>query len=313
MTMIVNLMDTVRRAVPVVMLAICCLAPLSGQAQAREATTLHVPADGQITVSINGRNVPAMVSSAGGSRPVLSTSVAESLGVERDLIGGMGKVGVRVGPEIVLGHTGLAKVGSGTKVGKGRVVWFDQEFQPGHGVVYGPAALDQDRIVFPLRAPQAGERVVSLPMSGGAWSGTFVRVGSKKIFVTWDTQRSQTISTAAAAQVIAEANGGALHGDPTSTQIVFGVKRPTRNMILATPLAIGGASLSSLLVRTADNGDISSVPDADVDTDVSEIVVTAKGKESKNAYTLHIGRDGLTKCSSITFDKKARKILLSCL
>ena len=95
-------------------------------------------------------------------------------------------------------------------------------------------------------------------------------------------------------------------------QIRFGIERPVRTMRLSAPLLIGGRPLTELGVRTADFGNASGIPEVGAVTDPDEIVVTA-AKKGERDYSLLVGRDFLSGCSSLTYDFPAKLIRLRCL
>lgn len=95
--------------------------------------------------------------------------------------------------------------------------------------------------------------------------------------------------------------------------IRLGVMRPVRPMTLARPLGVGPLALDRIFVRTGDFGSAAAIPDADApEADPDEIVVTGAKPKGKQRYFLEIGRDALAGCSSILFDKVAKRVVLSC-
>ena len=102
-------------------------------------------------------------------------------------------------------------------------------------------------------------------------------------------------------------------GPVDQAEIAFGIARPVRRMTLTTPFVIGPMALNALHVRVSDYGNAATIRDADVTPDPEEIIVTGKAKRDPSRDRLSIGRDALEQCSSITFDKPAKRIRLSCL
>ena len=81
-------------------------------------------------------------------------------------------------------------------------------------------------------------------------------------------------------------------------------------MRLGTPLAIGPFAISELGVRTADFGNASGIREEGGDPD--EVVVTGDRRRNRGRDRVAIGADQLRNCSSITFDKRARQVRLTC-
>ena len=140
--------------------------------------------------------------------------------------------------------------------------------------------------------------------------GAWITVDGQQVLVQWDLAKRENAATGAAGVDLANAFGGAFVGGASQSVIEFGIARPVRQLHLARPLAVGPLSLDRFETRTTDLGDTSSIPEAS--TDQNEIIVTARGKKAKAYRTIVIGRDAMAGCSSLTFDKAAKQIVLMC-
>ena len=69
--------------------------------------------------------------------------------------------------------------------------------------------------------------------------------------------------------------------------------------------------MTSVLTRVSDYGNVSRIPDADQDP--SEILVRADVARSRPMRRLALGQAEMAGCSTLTFDKLAREIILMCL
>jgi hypothetical protein len=127
--------------------------------------------------------------------------------------------------------------------------------------------------------------------------------------IRFDPHHPRTLATAGAGARLAAAYDGRIGGETASVPIAFGIARPVRTLRLAKPLQIGALTISTLGVRTADFGNASGIREAGGDPD--EIVVTAKARNEKRDR-ISLGADSLARCSSILFDKRARKVRLTC-
>jgi hypothetical protein len=172
----------------------------------------------------------------------------------------------------------------------------------------GPGAAPQGIVTVQIRSPAANERQYILPLVENRVLG--IGTMSGKIFVQFDPLRGQTLGTAAAGAILAESQGGALTGPTRRAPIRFGVDRPVRTLTFARSLKIGPVELKSVAIRVLDYGSVGNIPDADADPD--EIVAIGQKKKEPDYRSLHIAADALTDCSSITFDKPKKRIILSC-
>ena len=258
--------------------------------------------------SVAGHPARFKMQADGTSTLVLNPDAAGRFGLR----GGWFRVLVKVGPVPVNGQSGVTHFVVGGQDSRRRIGWFDRPIAPGFDGALGPSAVPQDVVVFQLRGPSPGEKRTVLPMANQGYGGvgTFVIARGQRIFVQWDMSKRTNSATAAAAADIADISGGQFVGKPWHEVVALGVERPVRRVILAREFVVGPFRLASLVARTTDYGDTSTIPDADADQ--SEIVVTAQGKKSKLVRALSIGQDAMAGCSSITFDKPKRQIILSC-
>lgn len=267
-----------------------------------------VRGDGVLPAVVGGVAGRMRITPWAPSAPTLNPDYAQRIGLK----GGWFGFRVLVGPVKVGGQTGVTRLAFGQTAFKRRVAWFEKRYDAGADGAIGPGGLPADLIRFDLRSPQPGERTVSLPLVQLLFRPTFARVdvGGRPITILFDPQHVHTLATAGAGAAIAAAQGGELVGPRGSAEIAFGIQRPIRTMRLKSPLMIGPMRIDTLAVRIADGGSGgAAIPDAEADPD--EIVVTAKGKGDRRDVLI-VGRDQLSRCSSILFDKRAKTISLSC-
>ncbi len=266
-----------------------------------------VSGDGVMPARIGGQPGRIRITPWAPPAPILNPDIASRVGLK----GGWFGFALKVGPVKVPGKTDVTKLAFGGFDFKRRVVWFERRYDAGADGAIGPGGVPADVIRFDLRSPQPGERQVVMPMVQSLFLPTFTRVmvRGKPLNILFDPQHVRTLATAGAGAQIAAANGGQLTSGQGKAEIAFGIDRPVRTLKLAAPLMVGPLRIDSLSVRIADGGSISGIPDADADPD--EIVVTA-GKKRSGRDVLIIGREQLDRCSSITYDKRAKTITLSC-
>ena len=135
-------------------------------------------------------------------------------------------------------------------------------------------------------------------------------VGTQRVAVGFNLLRNETLATASTGNLFAATNQGAFAEQQKLEIIRFGVERPVRSIKLGLPLDVGGRALNEILVRVADFGDASAIPENQA-ADEDEIVVTAKSKKKPN-YSMALGRTFLSQCSSLTYDFKAKLVHFSC-
>lgn len=274
---------------------------------AKPATPLVVRGDGLVNAIVGGVPGRLRLTPWAPAAPTLNPDYVARIGLKPGWIG----FSVKVGPVKVSGRTAVTRLQYRDFDGKRRVVWFERRYEAGADGAIGPGGLRADTVRFELRAPTARERSVALPLVQNFAGPAFarLRVGDRDVMVLFDPQHAQTLATAGAGTTLASALGGELAGSPRQAEVAFGIERPIRTLRLARPLALGPVALDSVAVRIGDSGSVSTIADADADPD--EVVVTAKGG-GKRRDVLIVGADALARCSSITFDKRAKTITLSC-
>ena len=274
-----------------------------------------IAGDGIVNATVGGVEARIRIDPGATAMPLITSELATRAGLR----GGMFGTLYGVGPVRVPGRTAVTRVDFGTGVVRRRVSFAPRAYAAGLDGVVGPGGLDEPVIRFVLRRPLAGERTVTFPMVdqgglAGGWSDRFamIMVGGAPLRVRFDPHHARTLATAGAGVRLAAAYGGSLDGPITEAEIVFGISRPVRALTLERPLLLGPLSITTLGVRTSDNGSAASIRDASVPIDPDEIVVTARGHHDPDRDRLAIGADLLQRCSSIVFDKPAHQIRLTC-
>lgn len=271
--------------------------------------TLEIEADLEAQVMVSGQLLRIQASPSSSPTLILNPDAAERIAMGKGMFGAR----VNVGPTVISGRTAVLTYEVAGRRDKRRAVAFERAIAPRHDGTMGPEAFPHQKIVYRLRQASPGERRIALPMAddGFAGAGTMIRVAGEDVFVKWALHRRLTIATAGAAADVAVAQNGLLEGEPWRETIAFDVQRPVRRLRLRDPLVIGPVTLESILARTADYGDASAI--ADAEADASEIVVRGNGKaKGRTRRVLEIGSNDMQHCSSLIFDKPARKIILNC-
>lgn len=274
-----------------------------------------VRGDGLVSVSVNGVSGRVRIDPAAPALPVLTTDFA---GRAR-LRAGPFAFAYLVGPERVAGRSAVGRiaVGDEREPRRRRIGWTERPYVEGADGVIGPGGLAEPVVRFVLRPPVPGERVITLPLEDegglfGGWGSSYavVQLGGQPLRIRFNPHEPRTLATAGAAVRLAAAYHGTIGGEAELLPIAFGVRRPVRTLRLGTSLEIGTIRIAELGVRTRDFGNASSIREEGGDPD--EVIVTGERRGNRNRDRLSLGADLLARCSSITFDKRAREVRLSC-
>ena len=278
----------------------------AGAAQAGERV---IAADNPIIeFVIDGQTAAMEVTPDGAGSPVLSDALAQRLGLEGSMLAGVHMVGTTK----VTAESNLVRIGIGEGKPKKRRAFFldtGEWHHRGEGYV-GPSFLDDDIVTYRLRAPQADEREITLPLVEHKRAGFYTRwpIGDTYIPTFFTFARPESMASASAGAVLAQAFGARMEGESRTMHIELGIHRPVRDLVTPDRLMLGELPLKDLVVRTQDTGSTAAIPDED--SDPNEIVVA--GGKAKIAPFLWIGTASLERCSSLSFDREAQVIRLSC-
>lgn len=280
------------------------LVPSSAIAGPAPMAPLVVPADGAVQVTVNGQKSRMLLLADGSSIPVFNQGAAQRFGFKAAWI----SFAARIANVKIKGWTAVVRYAVNGQPYRRRAIWFEREIAPGFAGMLGPGAVPQDVVTVQIRPPVVNERQFVLPLVESRVLGVGAVAGD--IFIQFDPLRRQTIGTASAGALLARGQGGALTGPVRQAPLRFGIERPVRTLALDRPFRVGPVDLKALAIRVSESGAASKIPDADIDPD--EIVVTGKKKKERDYLTVHIGADALGGCSSITFDKLRKRVILSC-
>lgn len=306
--------------------ATASLAPLALIGASAPPEERVITGDGIIDVRLDGDPVRLRADPAAPGMPLMAQDFAERRGLRMSRRFGVGFV-YAIGGAHVTSATAVTQVDLGDGPVKRRVGWTARPFSAVADGSIGPTGLPEPIVHFQLRPALAGEQTISLPMAsqgiaatlfGGGWVASFaeIEVGGASMRIRFDPYHARTLATAGAGVRLARAYDGAISGEAVPTEIFFGIERPVRTLTLARQLAIGPLSIRTLGVRTSDFGSTDTIREANapiVAADPDEITVTAKGrKRDTRRDVISLGADMLNHCSSILFNKPAKRIILTC-
>ncbi|WP_310498740.1 hypothetical protein [Sandarakinorhabdus sp.] len=308
-------------------LAAACLAGLSAFATPAIAAPALPPlvldADAPVMLGIAGQQIGLRLFTGSIDRVTLSAASAARLGIKPQ--GLMGKATLKIGNAPAL--TGRNAVQSFTLAGqpiKQRVFWFQGAVMKGDGSV-GPWAFPQQQIRISLGNAGAGDTPHDFPLYGDINSGTYAGVRGRPdigpgfgVSIAIEADYRLTMVTAATGADLAGALGGTMTGDVWEEEILLGIVRPVRRMVLARPLVVGPFRITEVAVRVRDLRDGTGVLGNEQqiisdDDDPSEIVVTGSSDRNRPVVRLlTLSRRQLGECSAIVLDKAAARYTLEC-
>ena len=278
----------------------------TGTAQAQERI---IDADDPVmTFTVDGQEAAFEVTPDAPGSPVLSAAFAARLGLEGSMVAGVRMIGTTK----LRAQSNLVRIDLGTsKPEKRRAFFFDTEAwrYRGDGIL-GPVSLPDPVITYRLRDAQEGEREVTLPLVEHKRGGFYIRlpIGDDYIPTFFTFEREETMANAAAGAMLAQAYGARMEGEARDLHIEFGIERPVRSLVFQNGFTLGELPVTNVVVRSQDTGSTAAIPDEA--SDPNEIVVA--GGKAKTEPRLSIGTGSLKRCSSLSFDRKAEVIRLSC-
>jgi hypothetical protein len=296
------------------LLASGCATTTDPSAQVNE-TILDAPSRFMIQAEARGRPLKLKVDPGAPYFVLLNDKVAKEL----RLVGTKAAT-LAVGPMRLKGSTRSEKLTIGGVTASKPVMWVKgQAIGDADGVI-NPANLPGDRVTLRLQAPQPGEHIVELPMRFDRQRGLYHEFdyGGQLILTRFTLEDTLTTATGAAASVIAKRRSGLWEGGPFVHKVRFGISRPVRRMVLGQTLSVGGFPLNEFAVRIMDDRGSYLLPEKEVPSAAPEdedgVVVTGKNRRSYGAahFWLMVGSKDLSRCSSISYDRRSKRMVLSC-
>ncbi len=225
---------------------------------------------------------------------------------------------VQLGSLMAQGKFAIARASIGGRAGNMVFAWFERSAVADADGLISPAELPYDNVTLRLAPERANERTVTLAGQYTRLSGFSVPmpVQGRNLHVKLSAVETNSIATAAAGSVLAQAHRGSWSGDLRRHNIALGVERPVRPMNLGRPFALGGRlRVSDFLVRVRDHGGNLPLPAArseEIRTDPDEVVVVAPGANQPVRFLLVLGQDQLSSCSSVTYRRRSVSLVMRC-
>ena len=220
---------------------------------------------------------------------------------------------VQLGPLLAQGRFGLGRARIGSSASPKVLAWFHNPVATDVDGLISPAELPYASVTFRLGEERPRERSYMLSGQYTPLSGFTVPlpVGGHVVNVKLSVTEPNSVATAAAGAVIAEAHRGSWTGEVRPHHIALDIMRPVRPLALQRALGVQGMRVSEFLVRIRDHGGGTQLP-ADIATDPDEIIVTAPGETQPVRFLLVLGRDQLASCSSLVWQRRAVRLVARC-
>ena len=227
---------------------------------------------------------------------------------------GDGKWTEEIGPVKLRGRFSEQRLLVAGLPAKAKIRWHQRVSEEADGLI-SIHLLPFERVTIARAAANPGERETELGIKVHDNHGVYVPLdfGKRRVAARLSFSRGRTTAPAAAAAVIAAVHGGVIQPERSLEEISLGVMRPVRPLRLQRPLVIGGLAVPMLMVRTADFRGDHELLLAATQSQEGEIVVAGAAPSQKPLYRITVGLDALGRCSSATYRRAARRLILRCL
>jgi hypothetical protein len=273
-----------------------CVTP----AAAQSSITLDASPVPIVDAEINGRAVRLEVDLRLSGALALSQSAAERLRVRR-----VPFVAIRVGVE---GSDSYLR----GRAARPRIVFEGGDSRAFAGIfpapvtvradgVVGPGALPYDIVTVRLGPDQPGARDMSFTLEDADNWTPRIEVGGREIEINFDVTKQATVFNRPAVRYFDGTGAIPAAGDLAEIQVILGLR--TLMQPVTTELTVAGLPLSPAFART--NAALLGADEPD-----AVIVEADNGDETPPRITL--GRAALSRCSSISVDRRSKRLTLRC-
>lgn len=164
----------------------------------------------------------------------------------------------------------------------------------------GPGALPFDVIRVELGDAQPGEHVIVFRLDDPDIWRTSAEIGGSRMFVTFDLANDVTTFNRTASSHLDQSGAIVANGPHTETAMLLGLRAQTQPV--STALALSGLPLSPAVARSR----------APLLGALEEDAIVAEAEADPPPPSVWAGRQTLRACASITVDRRARTMTLSC-
>jgi hypothetical protein len=281
-------------------LSLIVLAAVQGFAPARAQTSITLDASPVpiVDAQINGRPVRLEVDMRMPSALMLSRAAAERIGVRRvpllavrvNIEGGGSMSGRLARPRLVF-EGGDSRAFAGI---------FPVPVTSRADGVIGPGALPYDVVTIRLGPDLPGMRDIVLPLSdANVWTPQS-QAGGQSVRISFDVSQPATVFNRAAARRYDASGGIVSNGELAERPVILGLR--TMMQPVRTELTVEGLGIATAYARTAAPLLGADEPDA---------IVVEREAEGLPP-TISLGRETLSRCSTISVDNRSKRLTLRC-
>ena len=144
----------------------------------------------------------------------------------------------------------------------------------------------------------------------GMWLPIKSQAGTLRLKI--DLERETSIATYSAGYRMAALGGGRLSGDPRMAISFYDYATPVRRLVLDRPVSLAPFVIGAIDVRMSDfrgRGQFPAMTGSTDDIVVARKLQAAKGRDLPN---IHVGRDFLRRCSSLSYYRRDDRLDLTC-
>jgi len=275
---------------------------LAAPASAQDAITLDASPAPIVDVAINGRPVRLEVDLRFPRGVALSNEASERLRVRRLPLAGI-RIGIEGSDATLRGRIARPRIvfGGGEEATRAFTGVFPAPVTSRADGLIGPGALPYDNVTIRLRpdAPAIRDIVFSLE-DADEWVVS-AEIGGETLHVRFDPINAPTIFNRQAARIFDRPGGLTAIGDVARQPIILGLE--TMMQPVQTDFTFAGLSLGPTYARTNAGLYGATEPDA--------IFVEAEPRDPPPPSVI-LGSAALSVCSSISVDRRARRLTLRC-
>lgn len=269
-------------------------------AAAQSAVTLHADPVPVVEARINERPVRLEVDLRLPEALALSRAAAERLRVRRVPLAQIA-VGVEGGEATLRGRIARPRLVFDGRSSRAFAGIFPTPVSTRADGVIGPAALPYDVITVILGPAPEGARDIVFAMDDPDDWEVAAQVGGQSVRVNFDVSQPASVLNRAAARLFDNAGAIPIAGELAQTPLILGLS--TLMQPVTTELSVAGLPLGPTLART--NSPLLGATEEDA------IVVQADAR-NPTPPTITLGRAALSRCASISVDRRARRLTLRC-
>lgn len=269
-------------------------------ARAQESITLQAAAP-IIDAEINGRPVRLDVDLRFPRALALSTDAAEQLRVRRvPLLSA--RIGIEGSDDTLLG-----------RIARPRVVFEGEEDERAFAAIVGapvtrradglvgPGVLPYNVVIVRLGPDQPGARDITFALEDADVWRVEAQVGGETLQVLFDVTSAPTIFNRSASRLFDRPGGLVPVGDIARLPLILGLE--TMMQPVETDFTVAGLDLGATYART--NAPLIGATEPDA-------IVSETQARNPPPPNVTLGRDALSVCSSITVNRRARRLTLRC-